>query len=283
MSEAVSIKRLSLEELPMMLAWAGEEGWGPGADDAAPFHAADPHGFLCLFKGDEPISVISSIRYGNDFGFLGFYICKPEFRGQGHGLRIWNEAMAHLDGRTIGLDGVVEQQENYAKSGFELAHRNIRFGGISNVATPIDSRISQIGTGIMDSIVEYDRPFFAEDREAFVRLWNAPMNRQRYGFYAIENGSIKGYGTIRASDIGYKIGPLFADTEEIADLLFRTLAGTVRGQNIFLDLPETNPLAERLAERYELSPVFETARMYKGSAPKLPLDRIYGVTTFELG
>ena len=29
--------------------------------------------------------------------------------------------------------------------------------------------------------------------------------------------------------------------------------------------------------------VFETARMYTGDPPNLPLDRIFGVTTFELG
>jgi hypothetical protein len=29
--------------------------------------------------------------------------------------------------------------------------------------------------------------------------------------------------------------------------------------------------------------VFETARMYTGEAPRLPLDGIFGVTTFELG
>jgi len=29
--------------------------------------------------------------------------------------------------------------------------------------------------------------------------------------------------------------------------------------------------------------VFETARMYKGPAPQLPVERIFGVTTFELG
>ncbi len=28
---------------------------------------------------------------------------------------------------------------------------------------------------------------------------------------------------------------------------------------------------------------FETARMYTGPAPALPLRRIFGVTTFELG
>ena len=32
-----------------------------------------------------------------------------------------------------------------------------------------------------------------------------------------------------------------------------------------------------------LTPVFETARMYRGPAPALPLERIFGITTFELG
>ncbi len=32
-----------------------------------------------------------------------------------------------------------------------------------------------------------------------------------------------------------------------------------------------------------LSPVFETARMYTGPAPAIALDRIFGVTSFELG
>jgi hypothetical protein len=38
-----------------------------------------------------------------------------------------------------------------------------------------------------------------------------------------------------------------------------------------------------LAAQYGLAPVFETARMYCGPAPSLPLDQIYGITTFELG
>jgi hypothetical protein len=29
--------------------------------------------------------------------------------------------------------------------------------------------------------------------------------------------------------------------------------------------------------------VFETARMYTGEPPPLPMQRLYGITTFELG
>ena len=63
------------------------------------------------------------------FAFLGFYIVRPDLRGRGYGLRIWNAAVDHAGGRTIGLDGVVAQQENYKKSGFRLAYANVRYGG----------------------------------------------------------------------------------------------------------------------------------------------------------
>jgi len=38
-----------------------------------------------------------------------------------------------------------------------------------------------------------------------------------------------------------------------------------------------------LAEFLGLKPTFETARMYTGPAPSLRLDRVFGVTSFELG
>ena len=52
---------------------------------------------------------------------------------------------------------------------------------------------------------------------------------------------------------------------------------------MFLDVPEPNQSALGLAARYGLAPAFETARMYRGAAPALPLDLIYGITSFELG
>jgi hypothetical protein len=50
-----------------------------------------------------------------------------------------------------------------------------------------------------------------------------------------------------------------------------------------LDIPEVNSEAKELVERYNMKKVFETARMYKGEDPQLPVQNIFGVTTFELG
>ena len=63
----------------------------------------------------------------------------------------------------------------------------------------------------------------------------------------IRNAEILGYGTIRACREGHKIGPLFADTETSADLIFRKLVTSVGGGQIFLDIPEPNAAARALA------------------------------------
>lgn len=287
MPDALTIRPATREDFETAIEWAHEEGWNPGLDDAEAFFAADPHGFLMGFLGEEPVTSISVVSYGDDFGFLGFYICRPDHRGKGFGLATWNAGMEKLSGRTVGLDGVVAQQENYARSGFRLAHRNIRHGGLSMVDTPMDSRLTVTGRGIYPSIRDYDRGFFPASREKFLKRWAAPEQPTRRGFALVEDGHVTGYGVIRACRSGFKIGPLFSETEEGADILFRALAGQVKGQTVYLDVPEPNEAGLALAERHELSPEFETARMYRpapgSTAPDLPLDKTYGITTFELG
>jgi Acetyltransferase (GNAT) domain len=107
--------------------------------------------------------------------------------------------------------------------------------------------------------------------------------RPSHGLALIEDGTVQGYGVIRTCRRGFKIGPLFANSEQTADLLFRGLAVNAKGEPVYLDCPEPNRLATELATRYGLSPVFETARMYRGAIPAVSIDRTYGVTSFELG
>ena len=107
------IKTMRREEIDIAIEWAATEGWNPGSHDASCYHAADPNGFLVGYLDQQPIATISAIKYGKSFGFIGFYMVAPAYRGQGYGLQIWNAGLRYLEGRNIGLDGVVAQQENY--------------------------------------------------------------------------------------------------------------------------------------------------------------------------
>lgn len=283
MSNKLEIRRLRENEIQIPLDMALEEGWNPGLEDGPAFYAADPDGFFCGEIDGKLINVISAVRSGDTFGFIGLYICRHEFRTMGYGHQIWRHAMDHLGNRVIGLDAVKEQTASYAEHGFRPLYRNVRQAGISLCDTPMDARLAPLGQGIFPAIRDYDRSFFPAPRTEFLELWTAPMLETRRGFAFIEDGEIKGYGVLRQCHEGCKIGPLFADTPEIADTLFRALAGQVKGQTVILDTPEPNAAALLLAEKYELSPEFETFRMYRGAVPDLPLDQIFGITTFELG
>lgn len=280
-TDDLTIRVMTREDLDLAIDWASAEGWNPGLTDAGCFHAADPAGFLMAFVRDEPVASISVVRYGGTFGFLGLYIVRPDQRGRGFGYRLWQAGMASLAGCVVGLDGVVAQQANYGRSGFALAHRNVRFGGTPQVEAPRHEGLRQVTPEIVDAVLAYDRPLFPAPRETFLRCWLRPDTRKAVAF--VDEGGIRGYGVIRACRSGYKIGPLFADGEREADLLFRALAVEAKGDAVFLDLPEPNEAAMALAARHGLSPVFETARMYRGAPPDLPLSRTYGISTFELG
>jgi ribosomal protein S18 acetylase RimI-like enzyme len=273
------IRTMSRAELDRAVDWAAAEGWNPGLNDADAFYAADRQGFFAGVLDGEMIASISLVAYDARFSFLGLYIVQPAHRGKGLGLKLWCEAVARHGTTLVGLDGVVAQQENYKKSGFQLAYRNIRYRGV--VAGRPSARLAAADTVPFDRLLAYDREFFPAPRPDFLGSWIKPADGK--ALVAIDDGGIAGFGVIRACLEGLKIGPLYASTERIAEELLIALAATARGDTIYLDVPAPNAAAIRLAERQGMKPVFETARMYTGAAPDLPLSRLYGVTSFELG
>jgi ribosomal protein S18 acetylase RimI-like enzyme len=276
------IRPMRREEVNLAIEWAAREGWNPGLHDAEAFHAADPQGFLVGLLDGEPVATLSAVRYGADFGFMGFYIVDPSYRGRGYGLQLWNAGLAHLAGRNIGLDGVLAQQGNYQKSGFKLAYRNIRFEGRARESLSSAASITPASALSFDLLESYDRGFFPAARTTFLHHWLEQPGAQTRA--VVIDGQVKGYGVIRPCRSGHKIGPLAADDPGLASALFDSLVSQVEtSAPIFLDVPEVNPEAVALAQKNGMTAVFETARMYTGEAPRLPFEKMFGVTSFELG
>jgi GNAT superfamily N-acetyltransferase len=279
--DGLRIRPMRPDEISIALNWAAAEGWNPGLADDACFAAADPQGFLIGEFEGAPAATVSCVNYSAGFAFLGFYIVREDLRGRGFGLRIWNAAIAHAGRRVIGLDGVAAQQQNYRKSGFEFAYANVRYGG--TVAPPDAPPVGVIAlTEIPLATVEaYDATVFPAPRTAFLRAWIGSPGH--LGRAVVRDGRLAGWGVIRPCRKGRKIGPLVADDRATAELVFSALLAGVGGGEIFLDVPGINRDAIALAEDRGLAPVFETARMYTGAIPPLRLERVFGVTSFELG
>jgi predicted N-acetyltransferase YhbS len=275
------IRTMARAEVDLAVEWAAREGWNPGRHDAAAFYAADREGFLLGCLDGEPVGCVSAVRYGAGYGFLGFYIVVPGQRGRGLGIGLWQAAMERLDGRNIGLDGVLAQQENYAKSGFRLAYRNARYEGAAAAGGTDGADVVPLAQVRFTDVADYDGAVFGVDRAAFLRAWLGQPEGVALGFR--RGRRLAGYGVLRPCRQGCKIGPLFADDGEIAGRLYAALAARAAGGPVYLDVPEVNAAAVRLAERHGMKKVFATARMYSRQTPAVPLDKVFGVTTFELG
>jgi hypothetical protein len=279
-SDQLTIRVMNGRDIALAGDWAAAEGWNPGLQDAACFAAVDPDGFHIGELGGAAASTISVVNYDDRFAFLGFYIVRPDLRGRGHGLRTWQAAIVHAGSRTIGLDGVVTQQDNYRKSDFVLAHRNIRFGGVPAVP-PAPQGVVDLRDIPFAAIAADDATIFPAPRPSFLRAWiGAPGH---LGRALVRDGRLAGWGVIRPCRSGHKIGPLVADDRAGAEAVLAGLVAGAGGGELFLDVVEPNPEAVALATACGLTPVFETARMYTGPIRPVALSRVFAITTFEIG
>ena len=175
--EGLVVRRMTEADLELALDWAAAEGWNPGLHDAHCFYAADPQGFFLGEIDGAPVGCVSAVRYGLGFGFLGLYIVNPERRGQGFGLALWRAALDRLGDRVVGLDGVVAQQENYRKSGFRLAFRNIRQRGEGGGEAP--AGLADLEHSSSHEIARYDEALFRRPAKRFSSHGSASRKQSR--------------------------------------------------------------------------------------------------------
>lgn len=281
----LEFQKLDLNALKTLVEWAKAEGWNPGTNDADVFYATDPDGFYGYFYKGSLIAGGSIVSYNAEFGFMGFFIVKPEYRSLGIGRKLWYQRRDTLLSRlnkdaTIGMDGVADMQSFYQKGGFKIAFRDIRYERIGE-QYDIDKNISCVFKEDIPSILEYDEKCFGFSRPKFLLPWLKLPNNKVFKY--MSNNQLKGFAIVRKVNSGYKVCPLFADNENIAKELYKACLNSVEGEPLYLDIPELNQGALNIIKEFEAKYIFECARMYYGKAPNIDVEKVYGVTSFELG
>jgi GNAT superfamily N-acetyltransferase len=272
------IRPMTLPELEQVLTWAAAEGWNPGLDDAAAFHASDPAGFLLAEVAGAPVAAISVVNHSEDMAFLGLYLCRPDWRGQGHGWALWQAGLAHAGGRTIGLDGVAAQEANYAKSGFLRQGATVRWEGFLPAAPTVSAPdLRPYTEADLPALTALDAAAQGYARPAFLRAWLAAAP-SRHTWVRADG---QGFVTARVCSQGVKIGPVIARDAVSAHAMIAAAAAGFPGP-VIVDIPEQNTELASLLAREGMVETFRTARMYQGAAPESgPLAQ--AIATMELG
>jgi GNAT superfamily N-acetyltransferase len=279
------LKKLGPEGVKTLVQWAQEEGWNPGPHDADVFWATDPEGYYGYYQDDTLIAGGAIISYNKAYGFMGLFIVHPEYRNRGTGRELWYQRRDLLisrlkKGAPIGMDGVVAMQPFYEQGGFTIAFRDVRYEK-TGIPCSVDARVVPIRPATLPAVMDYDEKCFGFPRPQFMKPWLTLPENKNFSF--LEHNRLRGFSIVRKANTGYKIGPLFADNQQIAEELYKAALNAVPGEPVFLDIPLINQDAADLMNRFQANPVFECARMYYGKPPAHNTNHIFGITTFELG
>lgn len=277
------IHLLDPREATLMCQWAANEGWNPGLHDAEVFYQTDPEGFFGVNVDKSLAGTISAVRYGDEYAFVGFFIVRPGLRGHLLGPVLAKAAINRIAGIPTGIDGVLENVGKYERIyGFQLAWKNIRYELTVSPSGQAYTGLVPLASLPWEVVLAFDRRFFPARREKFLHLWISQPGSHALAVKS-DDGQMTGYGVIRPCVKGWKIGPLFASGYEVAEMLFRGLCSAAERGPVYLDVPEPNSSAIKLAKRLGMSPSFSTARMYRDSPGSVELDGVFGITSFELG
>lgn len=289
-SRNITIGTMSKRDLDMAFSWAEKEKWNLGWTEIESFYAADPDGYRMLWLDGIPIASLASVKY-SDFAFFGLYIVIPEFRGQGYGKLLWDISMHSVKTCTsMGLNSVMNQIGTYNKEGFVLSHLNTRWNtSLFSRPTkknrkpefPLSRSVS------LKDIVDLDIETSGITRPAF---WKKALERPSSFYIASNDGNkIRGFAMISTCPEGYKLGPIYAANERIAGDLILKLWQYAKERSgnehtsIQIDTTEGNPHAESIAKKLCFEPVFKTGRMYKGTQPSINEEKVFGLSTLEIG
>lgn len=276
----MTIRKMTPADLKLVLHWAAAESWNPGLEDGSAFWAADPDGFFVTERDGVPVASISVVNLDQRFAFLGLYICRPEWRGQGVGMALWQHALGHAGDRTVGLDGVAAQQANYAKSGFVRTGATRRLEGILDAQPSADIRPAAAAD--LPALLTLDERANGYARSAFLTAWIQPLETRRTLVLHAPD-SPAGFATIRRCRTGAKIGPIVAPDAAAALRLIRAAAGLFPDSGpVIVDVPDSNAALGLLLDTAGMVETFATARMYKG-APPPATSLLHAPATLELG
>ncbi|WP_353308818.1 GNAT family N-acetyltransferase [Shimia sp. NS0008-38b] len=266
------------QELSTILKWAEKEGWNPGLDDATTFWLTDPKGFFVATDGDKTIAAISVVNHTEEFAFLGLYITHPSYRGQGIGYALWQHALTHAGPRTIGLDGVPEQQSNYAASGFVHSSATTRYTGQINASC--HAKIRKAIAEDTDNLVALEGRAAGVCKPVYVSDWVANTST-RTTWVLEREGTVRGFCTVRMCVEGAKVGPLLATSAQDAQQLLEH-AAAFAGPALTIDVPDTSSPLKQLCSKLGFKPGFTTARMYRGPFRSVE-NTFFAIVTMELG
>ena len=179
---------------------------------------------LVALSGKEVVGTITSIPYSDNFYWIGMMLVSPLHRRQGIGSRLIKQVLesTSMNG-AFGLDATPLGKKLYDRCGFKQTGSFIRFHRLSNAmkCKNLELKCQPIGETELPGIHTYDSKVFGTNRKHVLNyIWN---RKPVYAWKYADKLGVSGFILGRPGRICDHLGPLVANSIEIADLLLTSI------------------------------------------------------------
>lgn len=257
--------------------------------------AGDDEGFYVGELNGELVASAAVIAVADGLSYGSMLYVDERFRDSGLGRRIIDvamEAAVRTARNTIAIDAHSELEAMFVRRGGKTQFAVTQFTGkVQPVETSGKSELAirQVGNSDFDGLMRYDdecfvRPGSAWRREFMSRLIMIPGSRTMIAVN--QQGDVVGCGCRRpavAAAEHHLIGPLYADSYDIARQMLYALTCDIAGQNIWISICEPNEEAVRLLRELKLHESIHMMRMMLGNGDLDALShRVFGITSIDV-
>jgi GNAT superfamily N-acetyltransferase len=238
-NEPVIYRTMSSEDIPGGLRLCRQSRWNQLAEDWTELLALCPQGGRVALLKDEIVGSIITLNYENRFTWIGMLLVDPACRGKGVGselfslsLRVFPELSPQR------LDATPQGRPVYQRFGFQDEYELMRMQlAAGSRHKPMNTRLSvrSIAAEDLGVVFPWDYQVFGADRKHLLE-W-AFQQAPEYAWVVEEEGNLRGYCFGRHGHHFEQVGPVVADSSEIAILLLSSALSARPDCSFIVDVP----------------------------------------------
>jgi len=255
----IGLRPMTQADIPFGLRLTSLAGWNQTAADwqmllAAGFGLVATYGAMSAAADTETAvtaGTVTVVPYGAAFSWIGMVLVDPAYRRRGVGTALLQRAVTEaMPYGCVRLDATPQGEPLYTRLGFRAEYGLLRMLRQpvpllrQHQEMPVTAAASELGVGgnvvyraldpvRLSELIAFDAPIFGAARGSI--LGALVRNEPRHAFVCLQDGVLRGYCLGRSGAICEQIGPVAADSAEIAQVLLCRALGACGDRPVVVD------------------------------------------------